>query len=115
MTAGKMQRVRLDDLEREVPVDHWGVGAAYVERDEARLVVQHCDMAPGGGAELHAHADRDQMFVVMEGTLRVRDGDRGETDVSSGEALKIPAGTVHATVNQGGQSASYLVLTYPSS
>jgi mannose-6-phosphate isomerase-like protein (cupin superfamily) len=108
-----MQLVRPDALEPDVPAGHWGMLSRFIERGEG-LDVQVCEMAADGGAEPHVHDAQNQMFVVLEGTLTVRGGgDR--IDVRAGEALRIPAGATHATVNGGSETTRYLVLTYPGS
>lgn len=45
----------------------------------------------------HAHADEDEVFIVLKGTLTVkfRDGDK---TVREGELLVIPAGVEHCPV-----------------
>jgi quercetin dioxygenase-like cupin family protein len=109
-----MDLVRISELPTGVPDGHWGVAARLVEEAEGRLRVQLCEMAPDGGAEPHAHDGQDQMFVVLEGALEVR-GDGGPPLVArAGEAVRIPAGEPHATVNGAGGPACYLVLTYPA-
>lgn len=112
-TSSGLQWLRLADLSRETPADHRGVAAGELERGE-HLVVQHCEMAPDGGALPHAHEDHDQIFVVVAGTLRVRDGGGSVTSVRAGEAVKICAGSSHGTENGGERPASYFVLTYPA-
>jgi mannose-6-phosphate isomerase-like protein (cupin superfamily) len=110
----EMELVRLGELERDTPVGHWGVGSRFVEQAGERLTVQLCEMATEGGAEPHAHKAQDQMFVVLDGALTVRGDGDGVIVVRGGEALRIPAGAVHATANRGGVPTSYLVLTYPA-
>lgn len=110
----EMQLVRLADLERGTPSGHWGVVSRFVERAGERLTVQVCEMSADGGAEPHAHEAQDQMFLVVDGALVVRgDGDR-EIVVRDGEALRVPAGSIHATSNGAERPTSYLVLTYPA-
>ncbi len=110
----EMQLLRFDDLEPDAPEGHWGVASRFLERAAERLAVQVCEMTLDGGAEPHAHDAHDQMFVVLDGALVVRDGTDGEILVRRGEALRIPAAAVHATLNGGGGLATYLVLTYPA-
>lgn len=110
----EMRLVRLDALERDTPAGHWGVASRFIEQAGERLTVQFCEMTADGGAEPHAHAVQDQMFVVLGGALAVRGDGDVEIVVRAGEALRIPAGAVHATVNGGDGPASYLVLTYPA-
>jgi mannose-6-phosphate isomerase-like protein (cupin superfamily) len=109
----EMQLVRLANLQREEPAGHWGVASQLVERAGERLTVQVCEMATEGGAEPHAHEAHDQMFLVLDGALVVRGGGGSELVVRRGEAVRIPAGAVHATVNGCDGPTSYVVLTYP--
>jgi quercetin dioxygenase-like cupin family protein len=109
-----MSPVRVAALEPSTPGGHWGVDSRFILRDADRLVFQHCEMEPGGGAEAHEHEDQDQIFYLLAGTLRVTSGDRDEVMLSAGDALVIPAGVPHATVNGGSDPARYLVLTYPT-
>jgi len=45
----------------------------------------------------HSHADEDELFIVIKGTLTVKFRDREET-VSEGELLVIPRGVEHMPV-----------------
>lgn len=45
----------------------------------------------------HCHADEDELFIVVKGTLTVKFRDREET-VSEGELLVIPRGVEHMPV-----------------
>jgi quercetin dioxygenase-like cupin family protein len=110
----ELKLIRTRDLEASAPTGHWGVDSRFILRDVERLVFQHCEMDVGGGAESHTHHDQHQIFYVLEGQLRVTAGDGREVMVSPGEALLIPAGAAHATMNDGADSARYLVLTYRS-
>jgi quercetin dioxygenase-like cupin family protein len=109
-----MELVRISALAPSAPDGHWGVVSRLVEEAEGRLRVQLCEMEPGGGAESHAHDAHDQMFVVLEGALTVRDADERMLVARGGEAVRIPAGTPHATVNGSDGPSRYLVLTYPA-
>ncbi len=109
-----MELIRIAALEGTTPAAHWDVTARLVEESPGRLRVQSCEMAPGGGAEAHAHAGEDQMFVVLEGEMVVRDDDGEDIVVAEGEALRIPAGAAHATRNDAAGPVRYLVLTFPA-
>ena len=55
---------------------------------------------PGAGAPLHAHADVDEIFIVIEGTLDLKLGDE-RVLVSGDHTIAIPAGVPHAFVAVG--------------
>ncbi len=51
----------------------------------------------------HAHADEDELFLVLEGELTVRLRDR-EVELRPGELFVVPAGVEHMPVSPGGAS-----------
>jgi mannose-6-phosphate isomerase-like protein (cupin superfamily) len=56
---------------------------------------------PGGEAPpKHLHPAQDERFEVLEGSLRVR-VDGSERELSRGEGIEIPRGTVHQMWNPG--------------
>ena len=58
------------------------------------------ELQPGAGAPLHAHADVDEIFIVIEGTLDFRLGDE-RYKVEANHTIAIPAGVPHAFVAVG--------------
>ncbi len=56
----------------------------------------------------HAHADQDEMFLVLEGkiVIRMRDGD---VSLSPGDLFVVPKGTEHCPVAEN--EASLLILS----
>src|SRR6185295_18198761 len=57
-------------------------------------------LEPGAGAPLHVHADVDEIFIVIEGTLDFRLGDE-RFKVEADHTIAIPAGVPHAFVAVG--------------
>ena len=47
-----------------------------------------------GDFDWHSHADEDEMFLVIKGTMRMAFRDRVET-VEAGEFIIVPRGTEH--------------------
>ena len=70
-------------------------------------------IAPGDGPPLHTHANEDEAWYVLEGTLRFR---LGEADAAApaGSFVFVPRGTPHCFQNAGNQPARILVLFTPS-
>jgi mannose-6-phosphate isomerase-like protein (cupin superfamily) len=59
-------------------------------------------LGPGQGVESHVHADEDDSFLVLEGTLSVRVGhDDRHLEAGVGTFVLVPAGTPHAIANAG--------------
>ncbi len=63
----------------------------------------------GGMIPPHMHPDIEHIQYVLRGRYRVKLGDR-EVVVSRGDAILIPAGTVHAYYNDGEEDAEFLCI-----
>jgi quercetin dioxygenase-like cupin family protein len=73
-----------------------------------REVVQvRVDLAPGVAFPPHSHPG-EEIAYVLEGLLEYRLEGRPPVTLEAGEALFIPAGTVHAARNVGGGNAAEL-------
>jgi quercetin dioxygenase-like cupin family protein len=70
-------------------------------------------IAPGDGPPLHTHANEDEAWYVLEGTLRFRLGENDAT-APQGSFVFVPRGTPHCFQNGGDQPARILVLFTPS-
>ncbi len=78
-----------------------------------REVVQvRVDFAPGGVAPEHSHPGEEIAYVI-EGLLEYRLEGKPPVTLKAGEALFIPAGTIHSAKNvgsgNGAELATYLV------
>ncbi len=51
----------------------------------------------------HSHADEDELFLVLEGSLVMKFRDR-EVKLSVGEMIIVPRGVEHMPVSDGGAS-----------
>jgi mannose-6-phosphate isomerase-like protein (cupin superfamily) len=49
----------------------------------------------------HSHPASDELFLVLEGTLVIDLADRRELRLRPGQAVVVPAGTVHRTRGEG--------------
>lgn len=78
------------------------------------MTVIHGRMHPlhAGPAE-HVHDGHDESFLVLEGTLRFRLGDRYES-VDAGGVAFAPRGHAHGFSNPSEQPACYMVMVTPS-
>lgn len=50
-----------------------------------------------GEYKWHYHANTDELFVVLEGTLKIEIRNKDVVFLKPGEFIKIPAGTIHKT------------------
>jgi mannose-6-phosphate isomerase-like protein (cupin superfamily) len=65
---------------------------------------------PGPGP--HAHADNEELFYVVEGTITFRVGDQ-LVDAAAGTFLRIPAGVTHDFENRTARRAGVLNVFIP--
>jgi quercetin dioxygenase-like cupin family protein len=73
-----------------------------------REVVQvRVDLAPGVAFPPHSHPG-EEIAYVLEGLLEYRLEGKPPVTLEAGEALFIPAGTIHAARNVGGGNAAEL-------
>jgi mannose-6-phosphate isomerase-like protein (cupin superfamily) len=64
-------------------------------------------------APLHLHYKDDEAWYVLEGTLRVRMGDK-EVEAHAGSAVLVPRGTPHTYWNPGPEPLRYLLVMTPN-
>jgi quercetin dioxygenase-like cupin family protein len=70
-------------------------------------------IAPGDGPPLHAHADEDEAWYVLDGALRFRLGAE-LADAPAGTFVWVPRGTPHCFTNPGDRPTRILVVFTPS-
>ena len=66
----------------------------------------------GGGSELDTHPTSEQIFYVLSGQVKFL-GQGTEVIARTGQAVFIPAGEPHASINEGDVNAVCLVVTAP--
>ncbi|GAB3595775.1 hypothetical protein GCM10027446_21570 [Angustibacter peucedani] len=70
-------------------------------------------IAPGEGPPMHVHVREDEMYYVLDGTVRFSaDGDLFDTE--PGSFMFIPRATAHCFQNVGDGFAKLLVLFSPA-
>jgi len=65
-----------------------------------------------GGADPHFHKTFSESFYIMEGTVRLFNGDTW-IDAVKGDFLYVPQGGIHAFSNESGAPARMLILFAP--
>ena len=69
---------------------------------------------PGARGRRHRHAEQEETFVVVGGTLTMYLGDRAERiDVPTGGVVNVAAGTPLQTVNHGTEDLVVYAYGYP--
>jgi mannose-6-phosphate isomerase-like protein (cupin superfamily) len=67
---------------------------------------------PGFGPPLHVHHREDESFLVLEGRVRFRCGDR-EFLMEGGGYVFLPKGIAHAFTVEGSAPARLIQMTFP--
>lgn len=70
-------------------------------------------VAPGDGPPLHRHANEDESWYVIDGTLRFRLGEE-IAEAPTGSFVFVPRGLPHCFENSGNEPARILVMFTPS-
>ena len=67
----------------------------------------------GGGPAPHTHANEDELYIVLEGTLSFFSNDRW-TDVGPGGLVYHPRGSLHTFKNKTSSATKAMILTTPA-
>ena len=95
----------------------WGVIKPLVATDnteEAGVSLMHVVLLPGQGPERHNHPDADEILYVLAGTGEQMVDDEHTFPVGAGQAIFIPKGAFHSTVNTGWEPMSILAIYAPA-
>jgi quercetin dioxygenase-like cupin family protein len=95
----------------------WAMGekVSYLATaDDTNGAFTFCEIAtrPDGGPPPHKHAVMDEIFYVIEGRHDFLVGDKTET-LEAGDALYIPAGTMHTFSNKSAATGRLLDIHTP--
>jgi mannose-6-phosphate isomerase-like protein (cupin superfamily) len=63
----------------------------------------------GNAFERHYHEDMQEVFIIVRGMAKITVGQETET-LSAGDAVVIPAGSIHTMKNSGQDNVEYLVV-----
>lgn len=86
---------------------------ATTESTHGEFGLYRINMGPkAGGPAEHFHRSISESFFVLDGTVRIYDGERW-TDATAGDFLYVPQGGLHAFRNDSEEPASMLLLFTP--
>lgn len=77
-----------------------------------QLTLNHSLPAPGHEFNQHIHGEPEDVIVVLEGGVSVRQGEIF-TPVTAGDAVLVPSNEVHGTVNTTDRQASLISFQSP--
>jgi quercetin dioxygenase-like cupin family protein len=77
------------------------------------LVVMDVTLEPGEGHAFHRHDGQEEMIIVRQGTI-TQFIERESAALGSGDSVHIDEGVVHASYNDGSETAQLQVVIGPS-
>jgi len=86
---------------------------AASEDTAGRFALFHSTVGPGGGPPFHVHSREDEVFFVLDGTLRF-ESDGVVAELGPGGCIHLPIGTRHRFSNPGQDPAQVLILVAPA-
>jgi oxalate decarboxylase/phosphoglucose isomerase-like protein (cupin superfamily) len=107
----------IDPAELPTMTFDWGVIKPLVatdNTDDPAVSMMHVVLLPGQGHERHNHPDSDEIlyFLSGEGDQMVDDGE--PFPVRPGQAVFIPKGAFHSTINRGWEPMAILAIYAPA-
>jgi len=106
--------VKQSDVPRET--FEWGeIGWRCAPRQTGakHIVVMDVWLAPGQAHDFHRHPDQEEMIIVKAGTIE-QWVEREHTSLGPGDSVYIDPGVVHASFNDGSETAYLQVVIGPS-
>jgi oxalate decarboxylase/phosphoglucose isomerase-like protein (cupin superfamily) len=95
----------------------WGFIKPLVATDNTEhpaMSLMHVILLPGKGHERHNHPDADEILYVLAGEGDQMVDDTDSFPVGPGQAIFIPKGAFHSTVNTGWEPLAILAVYAPA-
>jgi oxalate decarboxylase/phosphoglucose isomerase-like protein (cupin superfamily) len=95
----------------------WGLIKPLVAKantDNPAMSMLHVVLLPGKGHTRHNHPDADEILYILAGHGEQMVDDGKPFPVAAGQAVFIPTGAWHSTINTGWEPLSLLAIYGPS-
>ena len=93
----------------------WGVIGWRLTPDSGskHLVIMDVTLEPGEGHDFHRHPGQEEMIIVKQGEI-IQFIERDSTSLGAGASVYLDEGVVHASFNDGNETAHLQVVIGPS-
>ena len=78
-----------------------------------QLVIMDVTLEPGEGHDFHRHPGQEEMIIVKQGEI-TQYIERDSQSLGPGDSVYLDDGVVHASFNEGGETAHLQVVIGPS-
>ena len=95
----------------------WGLIKPLVAKantETPAMSLLHVVLLPGKGHTRHNHPDADEILYVLSGHGDQMVDDREPFPVAAGQAIFIPTGAYHSTINTGWEPLALLAIYAPA-
>ena len=95
----------------------WGLIKPLVateNTDGPAMSLMHVVLLPGEGHERHNHPDSDEILYILAGRGEQMVDDSDTFGIGPGQAVFIPKGAFHSTVNTGWEPLALLAIYAPA-
>jgi quercetin dioxygenase-like cupin family protein len=83
------------------------------DKGSKHLVIMDVTLEPGEGHDFHKHPGQEEMIIVKEGEI-TQYVERESTSLGAGDSVFLDEGVVHASFNDGAETAHLQVVIGPS-
>ena len=77
------------------------------------LVIMDVTLQPGGGHDFHRHPGQEEMIIVKSGAV-TQYIEQDSTTLGPGDSVYLDEGVIHASFNDGSETAHLQVVIGPS-
>ena len=83
------------------------------DKGSKHLVVMDVTLEPGEGHDFHRHPGQEEMIIVKQGEI-TQYIEQESTSLGSGDSVYLDEGVIHASFNDGAETAHLQVVIGPS-
>jgi quercetin dioxygenase-like cupin family protein len=102
--------------EKYTPSDHFDMKTQVIFNPDGgskKVTMTLSTLSKGSGSHDEVHEHSDQIFYVIQGSMKIYGQGQLLADLNMGDAVLIEAGDIHAVRNEGDLDAVLLVVTVP--